>query len=269
MSMQGIEGICSLEGKVAIVTGAGSGIGQGIATVFAKAGADVVIAELNEETADDTRRTIESMGRRALATKTDVTDPGSVTEMLAAGLDAFGHIDILVNNVGGLVGKPRMIPVLEMDLDYWDGVLKLNMTSCFLCSKACIGYWVENARPGSIINIASLAAMVPFKTSLVYGAAKAGVVSMTATLGTLFGKNDIRVNCIAPGHAKTPITDQLYEGREEIRAAQDRIIPLGRYGNPEDFGKVATFLASDASCYVTGQTLVVSGGMHYFLTEMP
>jgi 3-oxoacyl-[acyl-carrier protein] reductase len=89
------------------------------------------------------------------------------------------------------------------------------------------------------------------------------------TLSALFGKNDIRVNCIAPGHVETPITDQLYEGREEVRAAQDRIIPLGRYGNPVDFGKVAAFLASDASCYVTGQTLVVSGGMYYFLTEMP
>ena len=267
--MQDIENLCSLEGKVAIVTGSGRGVGQGIATVFARAGADVVIAELDPRTGDDTRRSIESMGRRALVTRTDVTEPGSVAEMLAASLDAFGHVDIMVNNVGGLVGKPRMVPVLEMDLDYWEGVLKLNMTSCFLCSKACIGYWVENARPGRIINIASLAAMVPYKTSLAYGAAKAGVINMTTTLGTLFGKNDIRVNCIAPGHVKTPITDQLYQGREEVRAAQDRIIPLGRYGNPEEFGRVATFLASDASCYVTGQTLVVSGGMYYFLTEMP
>ena len=267
--MQNVDGLCSLEGKVAIVTGAGSGIGQGIATVFARAGADVVIAELNPKAAESTRQIVESMGRRALVAVTDVTDAQSVTEMLEASLQAFGNVDILVNNVGGLVGKPRMVPVLEMDLDYWDGVIKLNLTSCFLCSKACIAYWTKNARPGRIVNIASLAAMVPFKTSLVYGAVKAGVVSMTATLGTLFGKNDIRVNCIAPGHAKTPITDQLYQGREEVRAAQDRIIPLGRYGNPEDFGKVATFFASDASCYVTGQTLVVSGGMHYFLTELP
>jgi 2-deoxy-D-gluconate 3-dehydrogenase len=195
--MQDIENLCSLEGKVAIVTGSGRGIGQGIATVFARAGADVVIAELDQKTADDTRRGIESMGRRALVTRTDVTDPGSVAEMLAASLDAFGRVDILVNNVGGVVGRPKMVSLLEMDLDYWDGVVKLNMTSCFLCCKACIGYWVENARPGRIINVASLGAIVPFKTSLAYGAAKAGVISMTKTLAALYGKNDIRVNCIA------------------------------------------------------------------------
>jgi 3-oxoacyl-[acyl-carrier protein] reductase len=111
--------------------------------------------------------------------------------------------------------------------------------------------------------------MVPYKTSVAYGAAKAGVINMTQTLGSQYGKNGIRVNCIAPGHVKTPITDALYKGREDVRAAQDRIIPLGRYGNPEEFGKVAAFLVSDASSYITGQTVLVSGGMHYFLTELP
>jgi NAD(P)-dependent dehydrogenase (short-subunit alcohol dehydrogenase family) len=267
--MREVENICSLDGKVAIVTGAGSGIGKGIATVFARAGADVAIAEVNQEAADRTRTEIEEIGRRAVAVPADVTDPASVSNMLTRTLEEFGRIDVLVNNVGGLVGRPRMMSVLDMDLEYWDGVVKLNMTSCFLCCKACIRHWMDNSLPGRIINIASLAAMVPYKTSLVYAAAKAGVISMTASLGAMFGKNDIRVNCIAPGHVKTPITDQLYVGKEEIRSAQDRIIPLGRYGKPEELGRVALFLASDASSYVTGQTLVVSGGMYYFLTEMP
>jgi len=267
--MQNADSLCSLEGKVAIVTGAGQGIGRGVATVFAKAGADVVIAEINAETAAETKAELESFGRRVFVTNTDVTDQGSVSRMLAESLDALGHVDVLVNNVGGLVGSPRMVSPIDMDLDYWEGTLKLNLTSCFLCSKALITHWVNLGSPGTIVNIASLAAMVPFKTSLAYGAAKAGVVSMTATLATLYGKNGIRVNCIAPGHVKTPITDQLYKGREEVRAAQDRIIPLGRYGTPIDFGKVAAFLASDASGYLSGQTIVASGGMHYFLTEMP
>ncbi|MHA1734874.1 MAG: SDR family NAD(P)-dependent oxidoreductase [Candidatus Thorarchaeota archaeon] len=267
--MPEIEKLCSLEGKVAIVTGAGRGVGHGIASVFARAGADVVVAEINLESARSTSDKVRSMGRRAISVNTDVTDPDSVEAMLKRALNEFGQVDVLVNNVGGVVGKPRMVPFLEMDLDYWDPMIRLNLTSSFICCRACIGYWVQNSRPGRIVNIASLAAMVPYKSSVAYAAAKAGVVSMTATLATLFGKNDIRVNCIAPGHVKTPITDELYKGREEVRAAQDRIIPLGRYGDPEEIGKVAAFLASDASSYVTGQTLVVSGGMYYFLTELP
>ena len=266
--MQSTEGLCSLEGKVAIVTGAGRGVGQGVAKVFARAGADVVVAEIDEELAKDTQRLVEEQGRKALVVPTDVMDEDSVESMLGMALNAFEHVDVLVNNVGGVV-RPRMTSITDMSLDEWELTLRLNLTSQFLCSRALIRHWEGAGRTGSIVNIASLAAMVPYKTSVAYGAAKAGVVNMTQTLGSLCGKNGIRVNCIAPGHVKTAMTDALYKGREDVRAAQDRIIPLGRYGNPEEFGKVAAFLASDASSYVTGQTLLVSGGMHYFLTELP
>ncbi len=266
--MQSSEGLCRLEGKVAIVTGAGRGVGQGIATVMARAGADIVIAEINEETAKETQRLIEEQGRKALVVPTDAMDEGSVERMLGAALKAFEHVDVLVNNVGG-VARLRMVSISDMTLEEWDYTLRLNLTSQFLCSRALIRHWEGAGRPGNIVNIASLAAMVPYKTSVAYGAAKAGVINMTQTLGSVCGKSGIRVNGIAPGHVKTPITDGLYKGREDVRAAQDRIIPLGRYGTPEEFGRVATFLASDASSYVTGQTLLVGGGMHYFLTEMP
>ena len=266
--MQSSEGLCSLEGKVAIVTGAGRGVGQGIAIVMARAGADIVVAEINEETAKDTQRLVEEQGRKALVVPTDAMDEGSVDRMLEAALKAFDHVDVLVNNVGG-VARPRMVSISDMTLEEWDYTLRFNLTSQFLCSRALIRHWEGAGRPGNIVNIASLAAMVPYKTSVAYGAAKAGVINMTQTLGTVCGKSGIRVNGIAPGHVKTPITDALYKGREDVRAAQDRIIPLGRYGTPEEFGRVATFLASDASSYVTGQTLLVGGGMHYFLTEMP
>ena len=266
--MQSIEGLCNLEGKVAIVTGAGRGVGQGIAAVLARAGADVVIAEIDADLAKDTQRLVEEQGRKALVAPTDVMDEESVERMLETTLEAFGHVDVLVNNVGG-VARPRMISISDMSLEEWDYTLRFNLTSQFLCSRALIRHWEGAGRPGNIVNISSLAAMVPYKTSVAYGAAKAGVSNMTQTLGAMYGQSGIRVNCIAPGHVKTPITDALYKGREDVRAAQDRIIPLGRYGTPEEFGKVAAFLASDASSYVTGQTLLVGGGMHYFLTELP
>jgi NAD(P)-dependent dehydrogenase (short-subunit alcohol dehydrogenase family) len=263
-----IENLCSLDGKVAIVTGAGRGVGQGIATILSRAGADVVIAEMNHDFAAETLRLVERSGRRGLIIPTDVTREDSVAQMLGRTLEVFGHVDILVNNVGGVV-KPRMIAIENMELDEWEQTFRFNLTSQFLCSRALVRHWLATGSKGSIVNISSLAAMVPYKTSVAYGAAKAGVVNMTQTLGSSYGKRGIRVNCIAPGHVKTPITDAMYKDRQEVRAAQDRIIPLGRYGMPEEFGKVAAFLASDAASYITGQTIVVSGGMHYFLTELP
>ncbi len=266
--MNSIENLCSLEGKVALVTGAGRGVGQGIATVFARSGADVVIAEMSQGLAEETRRMVEQAGRRALVVAADVTQEESVERMLGRALEAFEHVDILVNNVGGVV-RPRMVAIENMDLEEWAQTLRFNLTSQFLCARALIRHWLATNRKGAIVNVSSLAAMVPYKTSVAYGAAKAGVVSMTQTLGNCYGKRGIRVNCIAPGHVKTPMTDELYKDRQEVRAAQDRIIPLGRYGMPEEFGRVAAFLASDAASYITGQTIVVSGGMHYFLTELP
>jgi glucose 1-dehydrogenase len=261
--------LIDLQDKVAIVTGAGRGVGRGISEVFAGAGANIVVAEINPEAAKETVDIVTGLGRRAILVQTDVTKEESVNAMLKATLDAFGKVDILINNVGGVIGKPRMIPIAEMTLNYWADVISLNLTSQFLCCKACIKHWIEHKRKGTVVNIASLAGMVPYETSVAYGAAKAGVINLTATLGAVYGKQDIRVNCIAPGHVKTPITDELYRGREDVRAAQDRIIPLSRYANPDDIGQVAAFLASDASSYITGQTLLVSGGMTYFLTKLP
>lgn len=259
----------SLPGKVAVVTGAGRGVGRGISEMLARAGANIVVADINLEGAKETVDIVNGLGRKAIMIHSDVTEEESVNDMLGAALSALGKVDILVNNVGGPAGKPRMIPIVEMTRKYWDDVISLNVTSQFLCCRACIKYWIESKRKGNVINIASLGGMVPYETSVAYGAAKAGVINMTATLGVAYGKHNIRVNCIAPGHVKTPITDELYRGREDVRAAQDRIIPLGRYANPDEIGRVAVFLASDASSYITGQTLIVSGGMTYFLTKLP
>ncbi len=258
----------ALDGKTAIVTGAGSGIGRGTALQMANAGANIVVAELQRQAAEETANMIRSLGQRVLVSTTDVTSSESVGEMMAATLREFGGADILVNNVGGLGPNPKKKTILELELEEWESLLRLNLTSQYLCCKAFISELVNSGRGGNVVNIASLAALVPYETSVVYGAAKAGVVSMTQTLAAEYGRHGIRVNCIAPGHVRTPIPEALYQGREELRAAQDRIIPVGRWGEPEELGRLAVFLASPASSYLTGQTVVASGGMTYFLTKL-
>ncbi len=259
----------SLNDKVALVTGSGSGIGRGIAVEMANAGAHVVLAELKHESAETTAAMVEDLGRRALVVETDVTDPESVERMMGATLKEFGSADILVNNVGGVGPEPKKTALADMSLDQWEFMLRLNLTSQFLCCKAFVNHLLANGRRGSIVNIASLAAMVPYQTDVAYGAAKAGVVSMTKTIASEYGPKGIRANAIAPGHIETPIPTALYKAKPEVRAAQDRIIPVGRWGRPDEIGRLAVFLASDASSYVTGQTITASGGLTYFLTKLP
>jgi len=257
-----------LDGRTAIVTGSGSGIGRGIAFEMANAGANIVVAELRKEAGEETAVGVRKMGGNALVVETDVTSEDSVSRMMAAALSEFGGVDVLVNNVGSLGPDGEKTTLVDMSLSFWEMLLKVNLTSQFLCCKAFVGYLLENNRKGSVVNIASLAAMVPYEASIAYGAAKAGVVSITQTVASEYGQNGIRANCIAPGPVRTPLVEARYKGRDDVRIAQNRFSPLGRWGEPNEIGRLAVFLASDASSYITGQTVIASGGLIQFMTKV-
>jgi len=253
-----MSSVFSLADKVAIVTGAGRGIGKGIALGLAQAGADVVVAELMAAEAENTAAEIRALGRKSLAVPTDVRNGEQVANMAKRTLDEFNRIDILVNNVG-VFG--RQTPSLEVSEDDWDFLLQANLKGAFLCSKAVAEAMIEQGK-GSIVNISSLGGLVPVLGFTAYDAAKAGVINMTQSLAVEWASHHIRVNCIAPGWIETPYNSPLgFREAPFVRNALKRV-PLERPGKPEDIAAAAIYLASDASDYVTGMTILVDGGLH-------
>jgi len=246
----------SLVGKVAIVTGAGRGIGRAIALGLAQAGADVVVAARTAADIDEVAAGIEDTGRKALAIPTDVRDIDQVTSMLGKTLASFGRVDILVNNAGGYF----IAPVLDMSPRGWEAVIKENLDSVFICCKV-IGEPMVKQKAGSIISVSSTTGLGPYPGAAHYAVAKAGIISLTKTLAVEWAPYNIRVNAIAPGFVETPATTAFWQENPKHRQAVLQKVPLGRLGKPEDIVGTAIFLASDASAYVTGETIVVSGGL--------
>lgn len=238
----------SLEGKVAIVTGAGRGVGKGIALGYAQAGANIIIAELDVPAGETVAREIRALGREALVVATDVTKNDQVENMVARTMAKFGKIDILCNNVGG--NKGLRILVTNMEEDVWDSIVDLNLKSTFLCNRAVARVMIEQ-KQGNIINIASTGALRPGPGNTPYTAAKAGVIQFTQSLAVELAVYHIRVNCIIVGTMEVPGVQK--QGRVQN-------IPLGRLGRPEDIAPAAIYLASSASEYVTGETIAVRGG---------
>jgi 3-oxoacyl-[acyl-carrier protein] reductase len=242
-----------LEQRIAIVTGAGQGIGRAIALGLAREGARVVIADVNEESASTVKNEIEAGGGRALVIRTDVSNEISVRAMAKRSLEEFGRVDILVNNAGIFPTSS----VEEMREEDWDRVIGTNLVGAFLCSRAVVPKFLEQGT-GRIISLTSGRAFQGAKNGAHYAASKAGIIGFSKSLALELAPHGITVNVICPG-----ITDTAQprgHQTEEQMYAQGQRIPLGRIGQPEDLVGPAVFLASDAAAFVTGQTILVKGG---------
>jgi NAD(P)-dependent dehydrogenase (short-subunit alcohol dehydrogenase family) len=246
----------NMSGKTVVVTGAGRGIGEGIAAVLADAGAAVVCAARRTEEIERVVADIRAAGGRALAVTTDVTDQDAVAALAQATIDEFGSLDTWVNNAGG---SPARAPLTKLDPAEWQHTMDLNLTAVYQCTLAAVPHMLADGRGGSIINITSMASFVGVPGSGHYAAAKRAVNSLTETFALELAPL-IRVNGIAPGAVPTEIMMTALGLNDDTVHGMAKRIPLGRLGTPTDLGAVALFLASDASAWITGQTLAVSGG---------
>lgn len=241
-----------LDGQVAIVTGGGAGIGKGIAELFAKAGASVVVSDLKVETAQAVADHIKSNGGSAIAVACDVTNDQALENLVNTTLNAFGKISILVNNAGGGGPKP-----FDMDMDTFIWAYKLNVFSAFHLCQLCVPH-MENAGGGAILNISSMSAENKNIKMASYGSSKAAVSHLTRNIAFDLGPKNIRVNAIAPGAIKTDALATVLS--PEIEKVMLKHTPLGRLGEPDDIAYAALFLCSPAASWVSGQILTVSGG---------
>jgi gluconate 5-dehydrogenase len=244
-----------LTGKVALVTGTSRGLGQYLAGALARAGADLVITSRDPRTLEPFQQEVESLGRKALPLALDVRQYASIQAMAAAAISHYGKIDILVNNAGCNVRKPA----LEVTWEDWNLVLDTNLRGAFFVAQAVARHMVPR-KYGRIINIGSVTAVAGYAGLGPYGASRGGIKQLTMSLADDWGVHGITVNCLAPGWFKTAQNAVMYENKDWVEYLCDRI-PLKRPGQPHDLDGAVVFLASDASGYITGQTLLVDGGI--------
>ncbi len=244
-----------LSGQVAIVTGASRGLGQYLSRALAGAGADLVITSRNLASLAPFQKEIESMGRRALPLELDVRDYHSIQRMVEAAHAAYGRIDILVNNAGCNVRKPA----IEVTWDDWNLILDTNLRGPFFVAQAVARHMIPR-RYGRIINIGSVTSVFGYAGLGPYTASRGGIRQLTMSLADDWGPHGITVNCLAPGWFQTAQTRVLYENKEWVEYLVDRI-PMKRPGEPHDLDGAVVFLASESARYVTGQTLLVDGGI--------
>jgi len=244
-----------LTGRVALVTGTSRGLGQYFARALALAGADIAMTSRSVESLRPFQQEIEALGRRTFATALDVRDHASIQKAVAEVEQAFGKIDILVNNAGCNVRKPA----LEVTWDDWNLILDTNLRGTFFTSQAVAPGMIRNGY-GRIINVGSVTCVAGYAGLAPYGASRGGVKQLTMSLADDWGKHGVTVNCLAPGWFRTDQNKVLYENAEWVRYLCDRI-PLKRPGQPADLDAPVVFLASEGSRYVTGQTLLVDGGI--------
>jgi NAD(P)-dependent dehydrogenase (short-subunit alcohol dehydrogenase family) len=253
------------KGHVCIVTGAGAGIGEGIAEVFAEAGCEVVIGEVNVERGQAVAQRLRQTYGHGLFIHADVSKDKDCANLVEQTIRAYGKVDTLVNNAGVNFVKPT----LEMTVEDWDRVVNVDLRGTFLCSKYALAYMVGVAK-GSIINIASVHTKATLGGAAPYAASKGGVAQMTASMAIEFAPYGVRINALSPGLIDTLIWQQLQAAAENHNAVVQHWmdnIPMERVGTPREMGLVALFLASDAASYVTGANILADGGMTSLLTS--
>src|SRR3989440_5618783 len=253
-----------LKGQVAIVTGAGRGIGRATALELARLGADIVIAEVDQHNADTTPKLVKDLGRRAAVVHTDVTKRAALATMAERTKAELGRIDVLVNNAG-IYRAAASVDVTE---EHWDAIMNINAKAVFFASRAVLPTMIAQKR-GVIVSLASMAGKIGSRANLPYNASKAAVISMTKSLALAHAADGIRVNCVCPGFVETDMWASvareqgalLNQSPEEFTRRRLHQIPLGRMERPEDVANVIGFLVSPRSVYITGQALSVDGGL--------
>ena len=252
----------SQDGRSAVVTGGGRGIGRAIALALARQGCNVAILDLIEENAQGVKKEIESLGRRALALRVDLTQQEQVNQAIAKVHSEFGQIDVLVNNAGW----DKMEPFLDSQPETWEKVIAINFKSVLYTCKATLPLMVARGS-GKVINIGSDAGRGGSSGEVVYSATKGGVIAFSKSLAREMARHKITVNVVCPGLTETPLLQEVRSSSERAGKVVDaitRAIPLGRVGAPEDIANAVAFLASPAADYITGQTISVSGGLTMF-----
>ena len=247
-----------LDGKTAVVTGAGRGLGQQMALALAEAGADLVCAARTREQIEETAAAVRALGRRAIAVPTDVRDSAQCDALIQACLDEFGRLDVMLSNAG--IGDARGLgrDLWDVTDDDWRDTIDVNLSSAFYCARAASKAMIDRGEGGVLINVASGEGLRGSPSRFAYGAAKAGVIAFTKSLAVMLQRHSIRANCIIPGFiAQRPPENEQAAAFLGTRA---RYFPVGRIGEAWELGPLAVYLASDASSYVTGQGFIIDGG---------
>src|ERR1700728_4013281 len=249
------ENLFDLSGQVALVTGASRGLGQYFARALARAGADIAMTSRDKGTLSDFAREIEALGRKTFSSELEVRDQASIQRAVPEIEEHFGKIDILVNNAGCNIRKPA----LDVTWEDWNTILDTNLRGAFFVAQAIARGMIQRGY-GRIINIGSVTSVFGYAGLAPYGASRGGIRQLTMSLADDWGKHGVTVNCLAPGWFKTDQNKVLYENEEWVDYLKDRI-PLKRPGAPDDLDGAVVFLASESSRYITGQTLLVDGGI--------
>ncbi len=241
-------------GKVALITGGGHGIGEAMAHRFAKEGADIAIVDLDTDAANKVKAAIEKIGRTCLVVNVDVADSKQVNEMVDAVMKKFGKIDILLNVAGIFFDRP----IHEMSDEDWDRHIRINLTGTFFCTRRVVKQMLKQKK-GKIVNLASLSGDRAFPNSSAYCASKGGIINLTRELGEELAAKGINVNAIGPGIILTRMTDAM---RRDEKSYNEKLkmVPIKRFGQPEEIAAVAAFLCSDEAEFIVGQTIYVDGG---------